>query len=86
VLAGQELRRIIRDRRAPYAARVSAARALDEMATRDRLVETGRAFRERLAFLETVPLERRLELLRGILMKDGLERAPAVNDGASGHS
>ena len=56
------------------------------MATRERLVETGRAFRERLAFLETVPLERRLELLRGILMKDGLEHPPAANDPASGHS
>jgi hypothetical protein len=56
------------------------------MAARERSVESGWAFRERLALLETVPLERRLELLRGILMKDGLEHAPAVNDGASGHS
>ena len=74
------------DRRASHAARVSAARALDEMATRERLVETGRAFRERVEYLETVPLERRLELLRGLLMKDGFEHAPAVNDAASGHS
>lgn len=59
---------------------MSAARALDEMATRERLLETGHAFGEYRAYLETVPLERRLELLRGILMKDGLEHAPAVSD------
>ena len=47
------------------------------MATRERLVENGWAFRERLAYLETVPLERRLELLRGILMKDGLGAGPS---------
>jgi hypothetical protein len=35
--------------------RVSAARALDEMAARERLVESGRAFRERLTYLETIP-------------------------------
>ena len=57
-----------------------AARALDEMATQERLVENGWAFRERLAFLETVPVEQRIKLLREILMKDGLEHARAVND------
>ena len=57
VLARHELRRILRDRRAPHAARVSAARALDEMAARERSVETGRVFREHLAYLETVPLK-----------------------------
>jgi hypothetical protein len=56
------------------------------MAARERLVETGRAFRERITLLETVPLERLLELLRGILMKDGSEHASAVNDTARGHS
>jgi hypothetical protein len=82
LLARRELRRILRDRRASHAARVSAARALGEMAARERSVESGWAFRERLAFLETVPLEHRLELLRGILMNDGLEHAPAVSDAA----
>jgi hypothetical protein len=79
LLARHELRRILRDRRAPHAAR-SAARALDEMAARERLNETGRAFRETLALLEAVPVEQRIKLLRWILMKDGLEHAPAVND------
>jgi hypothetical protein len=82
LLARHELRRILRDRRAPHAARVSAARVLDEMAARERLLETGRAFRERLALLETVPLEQRLTLLRRILLKDGLPHVPAVNGDA----
>ena len=86
MLARRELRRILRDRRASHAARVSAARALGEMAARERSVDSGWAFRERLAYLETVPLERRLELLRGILIKDGLKLAPAVDDAAGRHS
>jgi hypothetical protein len=52
------------------------------MAARERLLETGRAFRERLALLETVPLEQRLTLLRRILLKDGLPHVPAVNGDA----
>ena len=51
---------------------MAAARTLNEIATRERLVETGRAFRERLAYLETIPLKHRLKLLLGILIKDGL--------------
>jgi hypothetical protein len=86
VLARHELRRTLRDRRAPHAARVTAARALDEMAAREQLVETGRAFREHLAYLEAVPFEQRVELLREILLKDGSQHVPAVNDGASGQS
>ena len=76
LLARHELRRILRDWRPSHAARVSATRALDEMATRERLVESGWAFRERLAYLETVPFQQRIKLLREILLKDGSQHAP----------
>jgi hypothetical protein len=56
------------------------------MTARERLNETGRAFRERLALLDAVPVEQRIKLLRAIFMKDGLEHPPAANDPASGRS